>query len=343
MEQHLRRLIALDGPIPVSRYMAEVLTHPTLGYYAQADAIAADFITAPEISQMFGELVGLALAQHWLDSGAPAPLRLVELGPGRGSLLGDLLRATAKVPGLHAALDIHLVEPSPALRRLQAMALAGRPATWHAGLGSLPEGPWWLVGNEYLDALPVRQARRLADGWHEMLVAANDDGLHFTIASGPIRLAAEAPAGTVVELGPARTAAVELIADHIAASGGLALLIDYGPDDGPPGATLQAVRGHRQHDVLAEPGSADLSAHVDFAACAGAARAAGAAVYGPVPQGPWLRALGIETRAAQLAAGGDAVARALHRLTSPDGMGTLFKVLAITAPGAPAPAGMEAA
>ena len=342
MEQHLRRLIALDGPMPVSRYMAEVLTHPTLGYYAQAEAIAADFVTAPEISQMFGELVGLALAQHWLDCGAPAPLRLVELGPGRGTLLADLLRATAKVPGLHDALEVHLVEPSPALRRLQAAALDGRPATWHDGLGTLPEGPWWLVGNEYLDALPVRQARRLADGWHEMLVAANDDGLHFVVAPGAIRLDRDAAEGDVIELGPARLAAVERIAGEIVARGGLALLIDYGPAEGPPVATLQAIRGHRHHDVLAAPGTADLSAHVDFAACAAAARAAGAAVYGPVAQGDWLKRLGIEARAAQLAAGGDAVRRALHRLTSDDGMGALFKVLALTAPGGPVPAGMEA-
>ncbi|MEQ9640197.1 MAG: SAM-dependent methyltransferase [Alphaproteobacteria bacterium] len=343
MEAHLRRLIAVDGPLPVSRYMGEVLTHPEHGYYARADAIEADFLTAPEASQMFGELVGLALAQFWLDAGQPGAVRLVELGPGRGTLMADLLRATARVPGFHDALDIHLVEASAALRQVQAMALAGWTPTWHDGLGTLPAGFWLLVGNEYLDALPVRQVKRLADGWHEMLVAGGNDGLHFVLSPGPLALEIEADEGTVVELGPAREAAVAAIAAHLARHGGCALLIDYGPDHGPPQATLQAIRGHARHEVLDAPGEADLSAHVDFAACAEAARQAGAAVHGPVLQGGWLRSLGIEARAAQLRqqAALGTVDRALDRLTAPAQMGTLFKALALTAPGAPTPAGFE--
>ena len=343
MEAHLRRLIAVDGPIPVSRYMGEVLTHPEHGYYARADTIDADFLTAPEASQMFGELVGLALAQFWLDAGRPGDVRLVELGPGRGTLMADLLRATARVPGFHDALEIHLVEASLALRKVQAAALPGRTPTWHDGLGTLPDGFWLLIGNEYLDALPVRQVKRLADGWHEMLVAANDDGLHFVLSPGPLALDAAADEGTVLELGPARLAAVETVAAHIARDGGCALLIDYGPDDGPPKATLQAIRAHQRHEVLDVPGEADLSAHVDFTACAIAAREAGADVHGPVPQGAWLKALGIEARAAQLQAKAapGTVDRALDRLTSPAQMGMLFKALALTSQGAPVPAGFE--
>lgn len=356
----LRRLIEEQGPIPVARYMALALAHPTQGYYARRDPFgrAGDFVTAPEISQLFGELVGLLLAQHWLDLDRPARAHLVELGPGRGTLMADALRAARAVPGFAAAVDVHLVETSPALRERQAAALAGAGAArWHDELRGVPtDAPLLLLANEFLDALPVRQFVRRGGRWHERLVAVDAQGRFGpTLAPRAAPVAALAspaadalPEGTVLELGPAREAVAEEIARRVVAQGGLALLIDYG--SAPPlmlGDTFQGVRAHRKVDPLTAPGEVDLSAHVDFAALGRRALAAGAAAHGPLPQGLLLRRLGLELRLRQLAARATAEQRArlaggAARLVEPDQMGELFKALALTPEGAPVPPGFLA-
>ncbi len=347
-------LIRVNGPIALDRYMALAAGHPALGYYATRDPLgrAGDFTTAPEISQMFGEVLGLWAAAVWQSMGEPAPLRLVELGPGRGTLMADALRAARALPPFRAALDVHLVETSPVLRAKQeeALAPAGVPARWHAGLDTVPDGPAIVLANEFLDALPVKQFRRGPRGWHERLVGLDGAGaLAFGLAPDPEpRLAAEAPEGAMVEVGAQAVEVMGALARRLVAGGGAALVIDYGHAASGFGETLQAVRGHAYADPLRHPGEADLTAHVDFAALARAARGAGAAIHGPVEQGAFLLDLGIGARAAQLARAkpdeGGAVEAALRRLTEAGtteapGMGRLFKALAVTGPGLPTPPG----
>jgi len=364
--------IAATGPITLAEYMAECLLHPEHGYYATRDPLGAggDFTTAPEITQMFGELVGLALAQGWLEAGRPAPFALAELGPGRGTLMADLLRATRAVPGFHAAARLHLVERSAPLRAAQAARLAAaRPVlhpvatpVWHDTADALPEDlPLFLVANEFLDALPIRQFRRDAGGWRETVVALSDGGPVPAPVPAPVptlvpalgppaplaaldhRCADTAP-GEIVELCPALPAIVGAVAGRIAARGGLALFVDYGGWRSR-GDTFQAVRAHAPCDPFSAPGTADLTAHVDFEAVAAAARDAGARAWGPEPQGAWLGRLGLVARTEALArALPDAAARQAHlaafaRLTSEAQMGTVFKAMAITRPDAPPPAG----
>jgi NADH dehydrogenase [ubiquinone] 1 alpha subcomplex assembly factor 7 len=349
--------IGARGPLSVARFMELALGHPTQGYYQRQDplGVAGDFVTAPEISQMFGEIVGLWLAQAWSDLSRPAPLRLVELGPGRATLIADVLRVSARVEGFRAALSLHLVERSSRLRRLQAERLLGADAAWHDDLAQVPPGPLLLVANEFLDALPVHQLLWTGQGWVERRIAlAADRRLCFVLDDRPSSLAGQIPAsdaaaaGTVAEVGPARAALARQIGARIARSGGVALLIDYGAwAEGPTGDTLQAVRGHAACDPLACPGEADLSAQVDFRALAEAARDGGAAVYGPVLQGTFLRALGIEARALQLRERASPEQRrelraGLFRLTDPSAMGELFKVLVLASPDGPPPPGFAA-
>jgi SAM-dependent MidA family methyltransferase len=337
--------IAAGGPMTVADYMADCLMHPDHGYYATRDPFgrAGDFVTAPEISQMFGELLGLSLAQAWLDQGSPAPFALAELGPGRGTLMADALRATRGVPGFHAGLRLHLVETSPALRAVQARHLA---ATWHDSLATLPEVPLFLIANEFFDALPIRQYQRGATGWAERVVGLAGDALAFGLAPCPLpdpRFAADPP-GTVVETCPAATPVMQAIAARIAAHGGAALVIDYGGWRSR-GDTLQALRAHVPEHPLASPGQADLTAHVDFEGLALAA--ATLPRSGLTPQGRLLQRLGIDRRAARLAAGLAGAAleshrAAHHRLTHPAEMGSLFQALAFHAPGTPLPPGFDA-
>jgi len=349
--------IAARGPLSVARFMELALGHPTFGYYRCQDPLGAagDFVTAPEISQTFGEILGLWLAQAWADLGRPAPVRLVELGPGRGALLADLLRATARVPGFHAALALHLVETSPRLRRLQAARLAGWQPGWHERFAEIPDGPMLLIANEFLDALPVHQLVRTADGWRERVVGFGGSGeLTFQEAPEPTLLAEKLVASeraapwAVAEVSPARAALAGQIGARIAGAGGIALLIDYGAwAEGPTGDTLQAVRGHAACDPLARPGEADLSTQVDFRALAEAAAAGGAVVYGPVPQGTFLRAFGIEARLLRLLERAPPERRrdlraGLFRLVDPSAMGELFKVLVLAQKGAPLPPGFHA-
>lgn len=341
--------IAATGPMPLSEYMAECLLNPAHGYYTTRPPFGAegDFITAPEISQMFGELLGLCLAQAWVDQGAPAPFVLAELGPGRGTLMADMLRATARVPGFHASARVVLVEASPALRERQRAALAGHPVAWANRVEDLPgAGPLFLIANEFFDALPIRQFTRDGQGWAETMVGLGPDGrltLGRAPAAGLALLApwlADTAEGEVVEVCPAALPVMAGIGGRIAAAGGLALVVDYG-GWGSRGDTFQALRRHGFADPLAAPGEADLTAHVDFAALAAAARPAAHAF---TTQGELLARLGLGLRAERLAAGLTGAALEAHRagerrLTDPAEMGTLFKALAVFPPGAPPPPG----
>jgi NADH dehydrogenase [ubiquinone] 1 alpha subcomplex assembly factor 7 len=339
----LRRLITATGPISLAQYMGEANAH----YYAGRDPLGSegDFVTAPEVSQMFGELVGLWLADLWRRAGSPAPVHYVELGPGRGSLARDALRAMAR-HGL--APEVHLVEGSPALRARQREAVPS--ARFHDDLASVPgEGALLLVANEFLDALPVRQLVKIPEGWRDVVVTIDAEG-RFVLAAGARRMDAavpeirrEAEVGTVLETCPAAAAAVSEAAARIAQQGGAALFIDYGHAEPRAGSTLQAVRAHRTVDPFEAPGEADLTAHVDFAALAEVAQAHGARWLGTVSQGAWLRALGIEARAEALAANAPdqrgEVMGAKDRLTGDEQMGRLFKVMGLVAPGWPDGAG----
>lgn len=337
------RLIAATGPISIAHYMAE----SNARYYAARDPLGAagDFVTAPEISQMFGELIGLWLADMWQRAGSPERPCYVELGPGRGTLARDALRA-ARRGGL--APEVHFVETSPALIALQRATHPG--ATWHHDLTSLPtDQPLLIVANEFLDALPVRQLVRSASGWRERMVGLDADGKFVpVIGTRPVDAAvpalfADAGEGAILEAAPAAAAVVQDVAARIAAQGGAALFIDYGFVQPQLGSTLQAVRAHQKVDPFAEPGEADLTAHVDFATLAGVAEAAGARWLGTSEQGGWLAALGIGARAGALARAAPEAAEAIEaaalRLTAPAEMGTLFKVMGLAASGWPDGAG----
>lgn len=359
LEQVLAAEIAADGPRGMDWLMAAALYHPQHGYYTTRSPLGAsgDFITAPEISQMFGELVGLWLVQRWIDMGRPAPVHLVEAGPGRGTLMADILRATARVPGFADAALVHLVEINPALRAAQARALAahagrrdglpdGRLA-WHDALDSVPAGPTLLVANEFLDCLPVRQWVRTPDGWREKLVGTGPDG-RLQAGLGPPDDAAGLPPadppGTVREVMPGLAALIGRVASRLAAAPGVALLVDYGSSDASPGDTLQALWRHTKVGPLDHLGAADLTAHVDFTRVADLAAAAGLDVAGPVTQGSFLSALGLAARASTLIRANPscaaAVRAAVERLADPCHMGGLFKVIALASRGLPHPPGL---
>jgi NADH dehydrogenase [ubiquinone] 1 alpha subcomplex assembly factor 7 len=342
-------LIQAQGPLSVAQFMTMALHDPGSGYYATRDPLGADFITAPEISQIFGELAGLWLAQCWHDQGKPNPARLVELGPGRGTLMADALRAARLMPDFLAAIEMVLVESNPVLCSVQRDCLkdCGCPVRWSGSFDeSLADRPLFLVANEFFDALPIRQFVKTERGWCERMVTLDaSDALAFALAPVPVSGAAipadrdGAPPGAVYESSPAGLALAEEIARTIAARGGAALIVDYGYGaEAGFGETLQAVGDHAFKDILESPGEIDLSAHVDFAALAQAARDSGAATFGPVGQGDFLDALGIRGRAEQLAARNPGVAAdifsAAARLIDADQMGTLFKALAIVPNGA---------
>lgn len=350
LKAELVRLIADEGPIPVSRYMVLALGHPRHGYYMTRDPFGAagDFTTAPEISQMFGEMIGLWAAHLWQAMGAPSRFALVEIGPGRGTLMADMLRATLIVPGFREAASVHLVETSPALRDIQAATLAGKAEPhWHDRVEAALDGPVIVIANELLDALPLDQFVMTADGWRERLVGLDPAGeLVFGLAGEALSGEASAPmtaqAGAVLEQPHAALELVSEVADHVARFGGAALFIDYGSMQSGFGDTLQAMRRHQFVDPLAEPGEADLTVHVDFARMAQAGLRAGAAVQGPVPQRDFLLALGLAERAQALSRKAtpeqaQAIGAAFDRLTEigETGMGDLFKVVALLHAGLP--------
>ena len=340
--ERLARLIESSGPIPVADYMALA----NASYYASRDPLGAagDFTTAPEISQMFGELVGLCVADCWQRAGRPDDAIYVELGPGRGTLAADALRAMARA-GLSP--DVHFVETSPVLRGGQAKRVPR--ARWHDDAASLPaDRPLLVVANEFFDALPARQLIATERGWRERLVRV-EEGVFAPAAGPPVPDSAipahlrAAPPGTILETSPASLAILGQLAGRLAEAGGIALIVDYGHVRGAAGETLQAVRGHAFADPWRDPGESDLTVHVDFEALADAAEATGVRALGPVEQGAWLAALGIDARAEALARAAPdraaEIAVARDRLVSPGEMGRLFKVLGLAAPGWPDPAG----
>ena len=351
----LARRIEANGPISVADYMAEALGHPEFGYYRGKDPFGAagDFTTAPEISQMFGELIGLWCANAWLALGKPTPFLLAELGPGRGTLMADALRALDTVPACRAAARVHLIENSPSMRECQRQTLADIDVIWHDAVDDLPMAPAIFIANEFFDALPVEQFVRHGAGWHQRLVGLSGSGteLVFTQAPKPSPVddlpaaaSGSAEAGAIVEISPVAQQIAGEIAHRIRSHTGAALIVDYGYTAAAIGDTLQAVRQHGYASVLEHPGDADLTAHVDFGALAESVRAAGAACWGAIPQDEFLRRLGIEARAGTLAAAAAPeqktdIETALQRLIGGDQMGILFKVLAIVPRAAGPPAG----
>lgn len=340
------RLIANTGPISLMHYMGEANAH----YYTSRDPLgtAGDFITAPEISQMFGELVGLWLADIWIRAGRPEPVHYVEPGPGRGTLARDALRVAAR-QGL--VPQVHFVEGSSALKTIQLAAFP--QAHWHHDLSTLPDdGPILLVANEFLDALPVRQLVMTEAGWRERMVAVEEGRFVPVAGTRPLDAAIpeyrrQAAPGTIIETCPGAATVVGETARRLASQGGAALFIDYGHSEPRTGSTFQALRAHRMVDPFEAPGEADLTAHVDFATLADVATAQGGRWLGTVTQGEWLKTLGLDERAAALTrtapeqAG--AIEAARHRLVADDQMGTLFKVMGLAAPDWPEGAGFPPA
>lgn len=340
----LQKHIRTQGPITIAAFMAEALLHPNHGYYKTAKPIglSGDFITAPEISQIFGELIGLWMVEMWRISGAPKQFGLVEVGPGRGTLMIDALRAMKVVPKFLDAASVHLVETSPVLRTIQQERLAKYNPTWHESVASLPEIPNFIIANEFFDALPIHQFRFTNAGWREVLVDFVKGNLVLVLSPGPSPYSAlisnevtlNAKVGDITEVCPAAISLFEILASGILKNGGAALIIDYGCEFKKPHATLQAVRDHKAHNILDDPGQLDISAHLDFAALK-RALPKGISYWGPIPQGQFLLAMGLETRAFQLAknASGEQaliISDACKRLVAPSEMGALFKAMAIT-------------
>ncbi len=352
VEAELRRRIHSDGPQTVATFMQLANAH----YYATRDPFGTqgDFITSPEISQIFGELIGIWCAAMWSVGGRPASSHLVELGPGRGTLMADALRALKLLPAFRDTLDVHLVETSPLLRTAQQRAIgeAGPKVHWHHNIGQLPDGPLFIIANEFFDALPVHHYVRTSNGWHERVIGVQDDALQFGLSPHKVPEAAipeafrSAAEGSIAETSPDSLAVMRQLAGRVARQGGAMLVFDYGYARPGVGETLQAMKAHAFIDALTGPGEADLTAHVDFPALASAAREGGAAAYGPVNQRDFLLGLGLLERSAILIRQAEleqalAIESGTARLIeeTPTGMGILFKVLAVTPPGTPTPPG----
>lgn len=353
LKTRIASLVAASGPISVADYMALCLFDPEHGYYTTREPFGAagDFTTAPEVSQMFGELVAVWLYAAWQASGRPANATLAEIGPGRGTLMKDILRVLHSLDAAFVAnASVALVETSPRLREVQRQTLAAGSVKleWHETVSTLPLAPLFIVGNELFDAIPTRQFVKIGIAWHERAIGLDATG-ELAFVAGPATIdaamlpaeAADAPAGSIFEFAPARTATMEAIAERISATGGAGLFADYGHLKPGIGDTLQALRKHQYDDVLAHPGEADLTSHVDFSALALAARAHGLDVD-LATQGEFLLAMGLLERAGKLGANADATAREkisceVERLAGPDAMGSLFKVLAIAPRGTKLP------
>jgi len=346
LADRIRGEIAATGPMSIADYMRRCLSDPKAGYYTTRDPFGTrgDFVTAPEVSQMFGELIGLWCVSVWTALGEPERFDLVELGPGRGTLMADLLRAARIRPCFTEAAAIHMVETSPTLREKQQQALAehaGR-VTWHDRIEGLGDGPLLLVANEFFDALPIRQFVLGPDAWRERMVGLDGDGALAFALGPPVSDPSSAenlPLGTepgaVLETSPEGERIMAEICRRLGAAGGTALIVDYGKDRAAYGDTFQAVARHGYADPLADPGAADLTAHVDFLRLSQIAEAAGLAVSGPVGQGDFLLEMGLLERAGSLGAGkGQAVQEeiraAVERLAGDDQMGRLFKVMAVS-------------
>ena len=350
LEVEIRRRISMAGPMPVRQYMELCLSHPAHGYYTTRNPFGSggDFIAAPEISQVFGELLGLWAASAWHRMGQLDNVRLVEIGPGRGTMMVDALRAAQVVPAFRAAVVLHMVEISPALQERQRQTLSNVdvPMLWHESLDEVPDGPVIVLANELFDALPVNQAIKQFNGWYERVVEIDAEGkLAFGISNQVIplfdqlvpRRMRDAPIGAIYEW---RADNLPLaLGRRLAHQGGVGLVIDYGHVESASGDTLQAVSGHAYVSPLQSPGEVDLTAHVDFEAFGLAAESMGANVTGPVEQGKFLRYLGIEKRAAALKALASRekaaeLDSAMRRLLGegPTDMGKLFKVIGLAHP-----------
>jgi NADH dehydrogenase [ubiquinone] 1 alpha subcomplex assembly factor 7 len=350
LADEIRRRIKLAGPMPVRQFMTLCLSHPQHGYYMTRDPLGrrGDFVTSPEISQVFGELVGLWAASVWHLMGQPDNVRLIELGPGRGTMMLDALRAAQVVPAFRSAVVVHLIEISPVLRERQQQSLGALdvPVLWHQSLDEVPDGPVIVLANEYFDALPINQAVKQFNGWYERMVETDSAGnLVFGIASDKIPLfeqlvpasVRDAPIGAIYEW---RTDNLPLaLSRRLVHQGGAALVIDYGHAESAVGETLQAVGGHAFANPLLSPGEVDLTAHVDFQAFTTAVESMGARVHGPIEQAQFLRSLGVEKRAAALKAyaardKADEIDNAVKRLLGQGRaeMGKLFKVIGIADP-----------
>jgi len=353
---HLCQRISREGPLNIAQYMEECLGHPTYGYYMGKNPFGrgGDFITAPDISQMFGELLGLWCSIEWLALGRPGPVHLIELGPGRGTLMSDIMRVAKGVSGFTDAIQLHLVETSPVLTDLQRQALSEFSPTWHSHLGTVPTGPALIVANEFFDALPIRQFQRIPDGWCERLVGIDEksDGKSLRVGWSSPQLVhplvpkqlAQAGMDSVVEVSPASLNYMRLLSERLNADRGAALIVDYGYAKSGVSDTFQAVKNHSYTDVLAEPGQADLTAHVDFEALITVAVESGAQAFGPISQGRFLETMGISDRAERLIAGAtpaqaEAIRSGRERLTHANQMGTLFKVISVTGPDLEPPVG----
>ena len=358
LEERLIALIRANGPISVADYMEDALLHPHDGYYTSGAPIGADgdFTTAPEISQIFGELVGLWLVQSWIDMGSPDAFNLIELGPGRGVLMRDILRAAALRPDFLKAAHIWLVECSGRLRHEQQKRLrdASAPVDWADKFADTPEGPALIVANELFDCLPIRQFIRTDTSWRERMVGVHPDGTSLAFVEAPTPPPADIPLpdcadtkpGDIFEYSERAEALAEEIAARLAAHGGRALIIDYGHYESGCGDTLQAVRRHKYWPALAAPGSADLTAHVNFERLLRAAFNSGAMAHGPVAQGVFLDRLGLAVRVERLTAGkSEAEAKTIHdgafRIAAASEMGEIFKAACISSAGLPTPAGFD--
>jgi NADH dehydrogenase [ubiquinone] 1 alpha subcomplex assembly factor 7 len=358
LEERLVNLIKLKGPITVADYMADALGHPHDGYYMSQTPIGADgdFITAPEISQTFGELIGLWLVEAWRAMGSPTDFNLIELGPGRGVLMEDVLRAARLRPEFIRGAHLWLLETSGRLRVEQQKRLrgAGLDPMWADEFADIPPAPSLIVANEFFDCLPIHQYQRVRSGWRERMVGLNDDEtrLEFVLGKTPPPATLNLPAtsaskeGDIAEISFAARDFIADLSDLLAKHGGQALIIDYGHMQSGMGETLQAVRAHKFWPPLASPGRADVTAHVDFEALGAAVIDHGAVAHGPVSQGEFLERLGLNIRVEMLCKGKTAkqaktIRAGAYRIASPDQMGEIFKVMCICAPSLPAPSGFE--
>lgn len=345
LSEQIDTQIRETGPMSIATYMGLCLSHPRHGYYTTGRPIGAagDFITAPEISQMFGELIGFFFVNLWQQMGQPTSFTLLELGPGRGTLMQDALRAASKADGFENALHLQLFESNSILKGEQQKRLGAYSPYWSSDIDAVSEDPIFVVANEFFDALPIKQFIKTDDGWHERLVGLKDDVRTFGLSPTPIAESAAPEAvhgafpGEVLELSAAAADAMQRIARKVALQGGAILAIDYGYGTTQTGETLQAVKDHAFADPLEAPGEADISSHVNFEVLAAAAKSTGLATTPLAEQGEWLLKLGLGQRAKALAAANPReagnIARAVERLTSPEQMGTLFKVLCAHSPG----------
>ena len=340
LTDHLKKQINAFGAISIADYMRECLMHPHYGYYQKQIVFGeeGDFITAPEISQMFGEIIGLKLAEKWIEAGRPHDTHLIELGPGRGTLMADILRATKTIPDFHNSVHVHFIEASDQLKALQAEKVPN--ATWHDQIQDVPEGFSLIIANEFFDALPIHQFEKKDGIWFERMVHTCENGFEFVLANPGRQFSLVSSTarnmnnGTIYEVCPAALSITGLIADRIKTSGGTAIIIDYGYIASTGGDTFQALKNHEYVPPLDNPGQADLTAHVAFDQIKAAASEKNITVSGPFEQGEYLMKAGLGIRAQQLAENKpeqkqQQILNELIRLTAPEQMGQLFKVLTL--------------